>query len=67
MEHPNGHIGTLYLSNQKAQQIDGCVVKKGSRSSPTHRELDAAYCLNKEFEREQKVGGGYYRFHIQMP
>ena len=26
-----------------------------------------AYCLSEEFEREQKVGGGYYRFHIQMP
>lgn len=64
MEHPNGTIGSLYLSNQTASKSMDLLSKSVQDKARPIGKWMPAFCLSEEFEREKKVGGGYYRFHI---
>ena len=67
MEHPNGSIGTIYLSNQTALTALESLSRSVLDKELPIGKWKPAICVGEKFEREQKIGGGYYRFHIQWP
>lgn len=63
MEHPNAAIGRLYLANSQAATTLGLLFERVRDHTPPVGLWKPALCLGEAFEREQKIGGGYYRFN----
>ena len=66
MEHPNAVIGTLYLSDPAASKTLRLLTKRVRDQATPNGTWLPAYCLGDALEREQKTGGGYYRFDIRI-
>ena len=64
MEHPNGNIGSLYLPNETVSKSLDLLSERVQDTALPRGSWLPALCLNEEFEREEKVAGGYFRFHI---
>jgi hypothetical protein len=67
MENPTARIGKLYLSNPRAVKMLGLLSERVREHTPPMGAWKPALCLGEEFEREQKTGGGYYRFLSPKP